>query len=459
MRSVHPDTPPAVLVVLLAMLVVAARPSAMAATDAVNGGTIRVAANYHPGGATRDEQRAIAETHDLVVLGTGWGDSGPPDEYYRVNPRIVALEYQSWFDTGPGAPDYEYISENHEDWFYHDRDGHRIATYRTASRPDCDPARCPAEPGFCNCRFGLNLRNEGLRRFVAERLRDLVTAGGEWAARRAFDGIFLDNTSPAWPYRPVKVANGTVSGVPVYEDGTEQTEAMWVEDQDGFVAAMKEAIGPDKVLLFNGCMTSANYPTWQPNSYRFLEHADGCTMEDWIVEGKDRDARPKTGDAWRRDIDLFAGVNDRGKWSTPLMGSGVHEAGVNRYAIASALLIWKGPRNAMNFWKGTAIEAIAGRFHDTFPEASIDLGTPRGEYATDENGIARRKWSNGLVLVNPTSTTRTVPLDEPMRTADGDLVTEVTLAPGRAEILVREEGGGQEEPPGTVENLHRTDTR
>ncbi|MBP7148534.1 MAG: hypothetical protein KBD01_13405 [Acidobacteria bacterium] len=429
---------------------------ALGETDAANGGTIRVAANYHAGGADSTQQRKVAQTHDLVVLGTGWGDSGPPAAYDAANPRLVELEYQSWFDTGPGAPDYEYISANHEDWFYHDADGHRVATYSTHEDEGCDPARCPADPAYCNCRFGLNLGSAGLRDYVSTRLLDLVTAGGAWGSQRAFDGIFLDNTFPSWPYRSAKVQSGWVSATPVI-GGTTQTESMWIADQQGFLAAMKAAIGSGKVLLFNGCFASSSSPSWQQNSYAFLEHADGCTMEDWVVTGAGSAATSKTGSSWQQDVDLFAGVNERGKWSTPLMGSGAHSAGVNRYAIATALLTWTGPRSCMNFWKGTAEEAIADRFDQTFPEAAVDLGSPLGAYSKLPNGVASRSFSLGRVLVNSTASQQTVALDEPMQTLEGQTLTSVTLASGRAEILLNTGGTGA--PPADVRDLHRTDTR
>ncbi len=445
------------IIACLAVALAAATSAVRAQTGAVNRGTIRVAANYHPGGSNAAEQEAIARTHDLIVLGTGWGDTGPPARYYAVNPAIIAIEYQSWYDTGPGGVDYDDISANHEDWFYHDAEGHRIATYRTVQRSDCDPTRCPADPGYCHCRFGLDLGHPGLRAHVAQRFEDLVTTGGAWGSQRGFDGVFMDNTFPSWPYRDSKVGNGTVTAKPVYEGGVVQTESLWVEDQRGFIEAMKGAVGQEKTLLYNGCLASANFPTWKNNSYLYLEHADGCTMENWVVQGSGSSATPKLGSTWRRDLDLFAGVNDRGKWSTPLIGSGVHLPGVNRYGIASALLIWTGAHTAMNFWKGTGLEAIAGRFEQTFPEALVDLGSPVERYAMLGSGVASRKFTKGRVLVNPTTGSHTILLDAPMRTIEGALLSEVTLASGRAEILIAEGGGG--DPPADVENLHRSDRK
>ena len=406
-----------------------------ARTSAENGGTIRVAANYYSGGADRAQREAVARTHDLVVLGTGWADTGPPLGYREVNPDVVLLEYQGWFNLTPGSAEYEMVSREHEDWFYHDAQGRRIAVFGTGDDPGCDVDQCPADPAFCNCRFGLDLGNPELRAHVAQRLQDLVTAGGAYARDRAFDGIMLDNTFPSWPYRPGKIASGWVTATPVAADGTPQTEASWVDDQKGFLAAMKAAIGPGKQLAFNGCAASPNYPSWQANSYAYLEHADGCTMEHWTVNGSGTAATAKTGSTWRSDLALFQGVNARGKWSFPLIGSGVHSPAVNRYGIASALLVASGPRSSMNFWRGTAEEAIAGRFPTTFPEALVDLGTAFGMYRTLPSGVVTRGFTAGRVWVNPTSTTQTISLDEPMRTLAGQLVTSITLGPGRAEVL------------------------
>jgi hypothetical protein len=140
-----------------------------------------------------------------------------------------------------------------------------------------------------------------------------------------------------------------------------------------------------------------------------------------------------------------------------LIGAGVHSKPVNRYGIASMLLIWTGPKSCMNFWKGTAEEALANRFAQTFPEAAIDVGAPSERYLKLPNGVASRKFSKGRVLVNPTTATQTVDLGETMTTVDGASVTSVTLASGTAEILSK--SGPANTPPSDVTNLQRTDTK
>jgi hypothetical protein len=431
---------------------------AQAQVPTANGGTIGVAANYHPGGSNADQQARIADTHDLVVLGTGWADNGPPAQYYQTNPNIIAIVYQSWFDSGPGNPDYDFISRNHEDWFYHDAQGNRVATYSTAEDPECDPASCRANGTLCTCRFGMNLGHPGYRDYAAARFQDITVGGGAYGGTRGFDGVFMDNTFPQWPYRPDKVNSGWVSAVPVYSGGSTQTAAMWTEDQKGFIAAMRSGVGPNKTLVFNGCFKSSSDPSWQNNSYAYLEHADGCTMEDFVVVGIGTGATVKRGADWQKDVDLFQGVTDRGKWATPLIGSGVHSKSTNRYGIATMLLIWTGRKSCLNFWKGTAEEAIAGRFDQTFPEASVDLGSALERYVKLSNGVASRKFSKGRVLVNPTSATQTVDLGETMRTIEGASVTSVSLASGTAEILTKSDSSGNT-PPGDVTGLERSDVK
>jgi hypothetical protein len=51
--------------------------------------------------------------------------------------------------------------------------------------------------------------------------------------------------------------------------------------------------------------------------------------------------------------------------------------------------------------------------------------------------VYRRVFSNGLVLVNPTTASATVALSEPYRTLSGTLVTSVSLAPHTGQILTR----------------------
>jgi hypothetical protein len=426
-----------------------------AGAAAVNGGSIGVAANYHPGGATSTEQQKIASTHDLVVLGTGWADEGPPSTYYQVNPGITAIVYQSWFDVSPGNPDYGTVNQ-HEDWFYHDAQGNRVTVYSTHQNADCDPALCRANSAYCNCRFGMNMGHPDYRAVVAARLADIVTGGGAWGGTRGHDGIFLDNTNPSWPYRTAKVQSGWTSGTPVYPGGSVQTEHAWIADQKGFLQVVKTAMGASKTLIYNGCAASSNFPTWKQASYEFLQYADGCTMENWVVSGTGAAAMARLGAEWDRDMDLFQGVVDRGKWASPLIGSGVHSPSVNRYGIVSVFLFQESDRAFVNFWKGTAEEAIANRFPQTFPEVAVELGLPLGRFTKLPNGVASRGFSRGRVLLNPTPSTQTVVLGETLRTMGGAQVTSLTLAPGTAEILVRDV---PEDGPPPPDNLRRDDIR
>ena len=120
------------------------------------------------------------------------------------------------------------------------------------------------------------------------------------------------------------------------------------------------------------------------------------------------------------------------------------------------LLFREGDRAFLNFWRGTAEEALTDRFDQTFPEASVDLGVPAERFSKLANGVASRNFTKGRVLLNPTTSSQTVILGQTMRRMDGTEVTSVTLASGTAEILLSVTPA--EGPPAPT-NLRRDDVK
>ncbi len=67
----------------------------------------------------------------------------------------------------------------------------------------------------------------------------------------------------------------------------------------------------------------------------------------------------------------------------------------------------------------------------------VTIGAPLGERSRGSDGVYRRSFQKGLVLLNPPKTaTKTVALPRAMRRIDGTTVTKVTLAPGRGAVLL-----------------------
>jgi hypothetical protein len=64
----------------------------------------------------------------------------------------------------------------------------------------------------------------------------------------------------------------------------------------------------------------------------------------------------------------------------------------------------------------------------------VNIGVPTGSYAK-VGSVYRRSFSNGLVLVNPTTSSATVALSGPYTTLSGTVVTSVTLPPHTGQVL------------------------
>lgn len=67
----------------------------------------------------------------------------------------------------------------------------------------------------------------------------------------------------------------------------------------------------------------------------------------------------------------------------------------------------------------------------------VQLGQPAGARTRGADGVYRRSFQRGLVLLNaPRGADKTVTLPAPMRRIDGTLVSSVTLAPGSGVVLL-----------------------
>ena len=102
----------------------------------------------------------------------------------------------------------------------------------------------------------------------------------------------------------------------------------------------------------------------------------------------------------------------------------------SRFALASFLLGSDG--NAYYAFSdsrtqsGVAPDELAAR---------TDIGSPIASYERAD-GAYQRRYTRGLVLVNPTTDTVTVPLDADYRDASGAVIRSVSLEPHGAAILM-----------------------
>ncbi len=99
-----------------------------------------------------------------------------------------------------------------------------------------------------------------------------------------------------------------------------------------------------------------------------------------------------------------------------------------QYALATYLLAVNGQHSFFSFQGESAPEWLAD------PALRVRLGTPFGA-ASRANGVYQRRFSDGLVLVNPGAEARTVSLSRAYRTVAGNPVGAVRMPPHSGMIL------------------------
>ena len=181
--------------------------------------------------------------------------------------------------------------------------------------------------------------------------------------------------------------------------------------------------------------------------------ADGVMVEGFARRGHDGYFDPADRD-WQLQMERILGLVRQDK--IILAQQYVDPANVaDRMFVLASFLLIKG--------KHTYINLELGPEPEWFPEYEIPLGQPEADIPLTINalwhkawGVYARPYSNGLVLVNPTAATQTIPLDNTYYQAlptgggfvpaDGNVsawtvhytpVSRLTLAPNQGAVLLK----------------------
>jgi hypothetical protein len=252
--------------------------------------------------------------------------------------------------------------------------------------------------GFGN--WLMDVSEPGWIRERAERCQGFIEA-------RGFGGCMLDllGTSPLLP--------GYATGIPVREETHEEWRAKdWLRATSRIARTVARAVRP-AVVIGNGLGNGARFFDPAAPSSVLLEGVDGGIAEAWLRSPREPlDAAPSTAE-WLLDIELLsrAGAgSDAVLVLTKAWGDGTEQQKdrLHEFALASFLLGMEG--NAY-FAFSYSPRSDPLRWH---PWWDLEIGSAIGRFGVVD-GIYRRRFSGGLVLVNPT--------DEARRTiVDGDRV-------------------------------------
>lgn len=288
-----------------------------------------------------------------------------------INPGFLVLHYHlAMWQSAPGVNyivdgttwgnDFDEVNR-HESWFWHNPAGQRVTSSQDRKRL-------------------MNVADPGFRAYWKASIAAQVQSGD-------FDAVFLDSASPAllqWEARTPEDARLLGTGV------KEQTFAelggrSWIAAWDEWIADLNGALEAKRIPLIpnvGGLATS-----WDTSNYSLTS---GVFSEGF------GDPRFDTAD-WRMSANQLLALAGQGK-IVILQNYVPSEDDVarRRYLLATYLLV-KGSRTYLSYYGSSTLS--------WFPEWDLDLGpavsSARALDDLEWNGLYRREFANGVVLLNP----------------------------------------------------------
>jgi len=367
------------------------------------------------------QQQQFAATHYVgsqkLVLGT-------TRALRALNPNFVVLHYH--LAMWQSAPSVSFITDGlhwsndypevttHESWFWHNASGGRVAS-------------------SADGKLLMNVSDPGFAAYWADSIAQQSAAG-------EYDGVFLDSASPALLQgecsRDDSRLAGTAARDQVFSELGGQT---WIAAWDTWIAQLNGSLVANGIPLIPN--TSAFTTTWDNSDY---------TRTAGIFSEGFADPSFSLAD-WKASTNQLMAIAAAGKIVIE-QNYLTSTSDVQRrlYYLANYLLV-KGSRTYLFYFADSTLE--------WYPEWEIDLGAPVAAPSNVDalawQGVYRRDFAKGSVLLNPGTAAISVTLVAPMQRidpqgggavpADGTVpatvantsVTSFSLAPGSGAILLK----------------------
>jgi len=246
------------------------------------------------------------------------------------------------------------------------------------------------------------------------------------------DGCMLDllGTAPLLP--------GYATGIPVDpRTGEAWRPKDWLAATSDIARTVQRLVRP-AIVIGNGLGSGPRFFDVAAPSSVLLHGVRGGIAEGWLRHpAQEIDAFP-TLPAWLLDIEMLSSAGRQGKTVLVVTKAWAHgtreqKDRLHEYALASFLLGMEGDAY-FHFSYSPRSDPI--RPH---PWWDPDIGRAIESYGIVD-GIYRRRFTRGLVLVNPSDDTRTLQLDGDFVDLRGTTLRTVTLSPRSGIVLVRAPG-------------------
>ena len=348
------------------------------------------------GGFTNEDADFIVSNFDMLI--TIFETASTIGRIKELNHNITILGYRDIIAMHSYYEDWEEV-DSHEDWFLHDINGNRLVHNYW---------------GW----YAMDVGNTGWRSHYANYVKDKLDSF-------PFDGVFADDTWRRFPNDRWTVAP---SDIPA------EIGQRWYNDMIGMIQYVKSVLGSNLLIL--------NTDDW---TGEYLKYADGMMFEGFIhASWWELDYFGWDGFNPLNHVDTLANLSSMGKYFLADSGAKIPDNPtqddldkthkVVLYCFASFLLGVNGERASFAFNNIKSKDGSRGYYY----EFDVSLGSPVNQYYSF-GSVYVRDFTYGKVLVNPTSSSWTVDLDQNYKTIDGKTVSSVILDDHTGVILLQQE--------------------
>jgi Hypothetical glycosyl hydrolase family 15 len=228
-----------------------------------------------------------------------------------------------------------------------------------------------------------------------------------------WDGVFMDDANPTIYY------HYCVTCVAKYPSDATYGAAM---------TSFIQSVGPQ--LQTGGYLAVANIGSWPAYTSvvnPWLQYLSGGMDEQFLKWGNTAGTGYQAPVTWKTQLQELALAESEGKLFLGITHSTNTDESAATYGYATELLAGNGHPT---FYMGADCSG-----ETWFPEYAYAIGDPSGPYTVDANGVYRRSFSQGLALVNPTTSTQTVSLGGTYSGSGVTSVSSVTMAPQTGLVL------------------------
>jgi hypothetical protein len=344
------------------------------------------------------DQAVRAARHYDVIVALPQSFSRYVNQMRQANPALVLLSYTKGTYSLPDQKD-----TYPPGWYSYDAAGDKIQNiqYHTWLMN-------PASAGWVQNR--------------ADVCASLIVTSG-------YDGCMLDKVGTA------ALDPGSDTALPINPaTGQVWTASDWLAATTELAGHVRAAVMPS-IVVGNGLATGPEYFSPTAPTSQLLAGLDGGFTEAFLRTPHQRAGRYPSVTAWTQSVEMLVDASTRDKpvlaltklWSSATSGQ---VAGWHRYSLASFLL----------GTDGTSYYAFTGSKSD-LPALktpwTVNIGVPLAGYGP-RDGVYQRAFSKGLVLVNPASESRTVPLADSYTDMAGTPVSGSLVMPAHSgQVLTR----------------------